>query len=110
MPLADAVAGAIRPAQSITWVRTDGLPEDLTGATLTGVLLPLPYGPVRAIAGTLTVTDANDGVFSWTYHAADVVAGSYLVQFTATFGTGLTPARTFDTSWIVHPVLTVPVP
>lgn len=110
MPLADAMAGALRPAQRITWTRADGTPENLTGGTLTGVLQPLPAGPARAIVGTLTLQDATNGVFDWTYAAADVVAGSYLVQFTATFPLGLTPARTFTTSWLVHEALTVPVP
>ena len=64
MALADAVAGALRPAQSITWTRDDGTAENLTGATLTGTLQPLG-GTQRAIVGVLTVTTAASGIFSW---------------------------------------------
>lgn len=101
MALADAVAGALRPAQAITWTREDGTAEDLTGATITGVLKPDDTGTVRAIAGTLSVTDAENGVFTWEYAAADVVAGTYQVQFNAAFAAGATPARTFATTWEV---------
>ena len=107
MSLADAVAGALRPAQQITWTRSDGNPENLTGATLSGVIRSNSTGVVRAIAGSLTLTDAANGVFTWTYNSADLVAGSYLVQFTATFGAGLTPARTFEMAWTVHPAYSV---
>jgi len=107
MALADAVASALRPAQEITWTRADGTTENLTGATLSGVIKSNTTGVVRAIAGSLALTDAANGVFTWTYVAADVVAGSYVVQFTATFGAGLTPAKTFDSEWTVHIAHTV---
>ena len=107
MSLADAVAGALRPAQEITWSRSDGTAENLTGATLSGVIKSNQTGVVRAIAGSLVLTDAANGVFTWTYNSADVVAGSYVVQFTATFGTGLTPAKTFEMPWTVHQAHTV---
>ena len=51
MSIADAVAGARRPGQQLTWLRTDGTPEDLTGATLSGVLLSLSTQETRAIVG-----------------------------------------------------------
>ena len=103
MGLANAVQGATRPAQSITWTR-EGLnaPEPLTGATLTGKLRNCDTGAVRAIAGTLTVTDGANGVFTWDYAAADVEeAGLFDVQFTAAFGTSPTPARTVGGRWEV---------
>jgi hypothetical protein len=100
MALAPAVAGALRPSQVITWTREDGSAEDLTGATITGTLKPRG-GTTRAIAGTLTVTTAASGIFTWAYDAADVVAGLYEVQFNAAFAASPTPARTYITSWLV---------
>ena len=41
------------------------------------------------------ITDGAAGLFTWQYDAADVAtAGSYEAQFTATYDTGPTPART----------------
>ena len=103
MPLADAVQGSLRPAQQITWTRgEDGTAEDLTGATITGWIRNRSTGTVRSIAGTLTITDAANGVFTWTYAAGDVVdVGTFDVQFNATFGSPPTPARTMVTPWTV---------
>lgn len=107
MALANAVQGATRPNQSITWTRADDTAEVLTGATLTGVIRDAA-GTVRAITGTLAVTDGANGVFSWNYSAADVAtAGRFEVQFTAAFGSDPTPARTLATSWEVKPAYTV---
>ena len=59
-------------------------------------------GTVRSIAGTLTVTDATAGVFTWTYAAGDVAdVGTFDVQFNAAFGSAPTPARTMVTPWTV---------
>lgn len=107
MALADAVAGALRPSQIITWVRADGTAEDLTGATLSGVLYDRRSRQSRAIAGTLNITSATAGQFRWDYAAGDVVAGVYDVQFTATFGETPTPARTFGDIWTVRRALSV---
>lgn len=106
MALANAIAGATRPTQVITWTRADGTAEDLTGATITGNLYNTSDFTTRAIAGTLSVTDGAEGVFSWAYDAADVVtAGRYRVQFTAAFGSDPTPARTTIQTWIVDEAL-----
>lgn len=103
MALATAVRGARRPAQGITWTREDGNAEDLTGATLTGLLRNRASGQTRAIAGALTVTDPTAGVFRWDYAAADVAeAGAFDVQFDAAFDVGATPARTFVARWDVR--------
>jgi hypothetical protein len=108
MALADAVQGAIRPAQQITWSREDGTAEDLSGATLTGFIRSQRTGTTRAIAGTLALTTAASGIFTWTYAAADVVdAGNFDVQFVATFGSDPTPAKTFTTKWVVSLGLSV---
>ena len=105
MALVHAIAGALRPGQEITWTRDDGSAEDLSNATVTGVLFDTTTGATRAIAGTIQVSDGPNGVFIWNYDLADVVYGTYLVQFTASFVSGATPARTFLTPWRVNPSL-----
>ena len=87
MALSNAVQGATHTAQQITWADADGDPLNLTGATVTARLLDLATGQARAVTGALEVVDAEAGLFSWTYGAADVAtAGAYHVQFVATFG------------------------
>lgn len=101
--LATAVQGATRPSQVITWTQADGTAMDLTGATITGRILDLATLAARDVAGTLSVTDAAAGEFTWAYHADDVAAaGKFEVQFTAAFLTGASPARTFRQEWIVE--------
>lgn len=103
MALSDAIAGALRPGLTITWTQAGTTTaEDLTGATITGSLRDLHAGETRAIAGVLTVTDAANGIFTWAYDAADVVAGAYQVQFEAAFGAGASPSKTFLATWIVR--------
>lgn len=106
MALPERVQGAIRPAQVITWTREDGAVENLTGATLTGTLKLWRTGIARSITGALVVTDAVNGVFTWTPSAADVgTAGRYDAQFTASFASGTTPAKAFSTRWMVREAL-----
>ncbi len=108
MALAAAVKGGCRPAQIVTWAREDGAAEPLTDATLTGTITNRASNVTRAIAGTLTVTDAAAGQFRWDYAAGDVdTAGEFDVQFDAAFATGQTPARTFVTRWTVRDYRTV---
>lgn len=103
MALPDAVVGGTRPSPLITWTDLDGDALDLTGALLSGVLID-EHGNNQAIAGTLTVTDATNGVFRWDYSAGDVArAGTYLVQFSAAYGSSPTPAKTFREKWRVRP-------
>jgi hypothetical protein len=105
MALAAAVQGGLRPSQQITWLRADGTPEDLTGATLTGRIQDAA-GTARAIAGGLVVVDPTAGVFRWDYHGTDVAtAGLYQVQFKATFLAAPTPALTTSASWEVQPAI-----
>lgn len=107
MALSHAIAGADRPSQVITWTRDDDTPEVLTGATLTGTIRNR-LGVVRSIAGTLTVTDGDAGEFRWDYASGDVAtAGRYQVQFTATFGTSPTVAKTYISAWLVSEAQTV---
>jgi hypothetical protein len=100
--LADAVAGGLRPSQTITWTRADGTAENLSGATITARIRSREDGTARAAQGTFTVTDAANGVFRWDYHVNDLVAGKYTVQFNAAFGSSPTPARTIEANWTVH--------
>lgn len=104
--------GALRPSPLITWTRKnpgqsdDGHPENLSGATLTGNLRLGGQDTPQAIAGMLTITDAANGVFRWDLAAGDVaVAGTHSVEFTATYGSGQTPAKTFSTPWKVEKAL-----
>lgn len=107
--LADAVKGGRRPSQQITWTRADGIAEDLSGATLSGILTHQRTGETRTITGDLIVTDGASGVFTWAYSAADVAeSGRFNVQFTAVFAADPTPARTAITSWRVLETLTPP--
>lgn len=106
MALPSRPAGARRPSLSITWYR-DGTttPEDLTGATITAVRRRA--GINTTVTGTLTVTDGTNGVFRWDFSVADVAtAGTYEVEFSAAFGSGQTPAKTFVTEWTVTRSLT----
>ena len=103
MALADAVVGARKVGQTITWTDADGTALDITGVTLTAVRKNLDTGLVTAITGTLDpAIDPTNGVFSWTYTALDVVeAGRFLVQFTATWPDTL-KARSLSEDWFVH--------
>ncbi len=106
MALASAVKGGLRPSQSITWLREDGVAEDLTGATLSGALRNRATGATRAIAGALVVVNGSAGALRWDYAAGDVAeAGNFDVQLTAAFATGQTPARTFVARWSVTEAL-----
>lgn len=89
MALSNAVRGARHTVQRITWADAEGDPQDLTGATLTGRIGNRSLNETRLIDGTLTITDAPNGVFTWAYGAVDVgTAGDYLVQFVAAYGDG----------------------
>lgn len=112
MALPDAVQDGLRPSPLITWLQ-DGTttPEVLTGALLSGTITAGLGSSrvVRAITGTLTVTDGAAGVFRWDLSAADVAdAGDLEVQFSAAFASGQTPAIMFVAKWHVgkHNVVT----
>ena len=104
MALANAVQAARHTAQRIVWADSDGDPLNLTGATVTARLLDLSTGTARAVTGTLTVLEAEAGVFSWAYGTEDVAtAGQFNVQFVATFGS--TNDKTLAELWEVEPAL-----
>lgn len=100
--LGNAIQGSVRPSQEITWLREDGIAEDLSGATLTGKIHSRKTNETRDIAGNLLVTDGTNGVFRWDYAQDDVEqAGQFQVQFTAVFADNPTPAKTKISQWIV---------
>lgn len=102
MALAAAVQGARRPSQTITWTDENGTALDLSGATITARIRNTTANTTVASDGTFTVVTAASGIFRWDYSAADVAtAGSYEVQFTATYSSAPTPARTILAPWVV---------
>src|SRR5262245_27699215 len=102
MALGRGIVGSRHTGQQITWIRADGTPQDLTGSTLTGTIKDVSSGVSRSIAGTLTVspTQAAQGVFTWAYAAADLVAGVYEAQFIATYADTLSD-KTEPEPWTV---------
>lgn len=103
MALQSAFQGATHTGQSITWARSDGTAQDLTGATLSGTITNVLTGVSVAIAGTLTATTPLSGILTWAYAAADVLAaGQYRVQLRATYGSA--NDATFLSDWLVLPI------
>lgn len=106
MALDSAVQGANRPSQTVTWLRSDGDPQDLTSADMTGFIRNKKTGDTRPIGGTVTVTSGTAGVFVWTYGTADLVsAGDFEVQFVATFSQDPTTAKSIIADWTVERAL-----
>lgn len=102
MELASAIEGARHTAQQVTWTYDDGTTVNLTGATITGYKRDRRTGEVTALDGTLTITDAANGVFTWAYGENDVAEpGIYSVQFVATFGTD-DVEKSLPGIWRVH--------
>lgn len=103
MPLASAVKAAKRPSQTITWTDADGVAIDLTGATITATITDRATGASRSADGVFTLVTPASGIFRWDYGTTDVgTAGTFLVQFSAAFGSNPTPAKTRRQSWIVY--------
>lgn len=102
--LADAVQYARKRAQTITWTDKDGLPINLTNATLRARKADSD-GAQTAVTGALSVTSGAAGQFTWAYSDEDVAeAGDYLVQFSAAKGDGLLEIS-YQTRWRVLPSL-----
>lgn len=98
--LADAVQGAVKPSQVITWTREDGEPQNLIEATLSGTIRNKTSS--RAIAGELVITDTDVGQFRWDYAAADVaVAGTFHVKFTAVYP-WQADIKSYEALWVVR--------
>jgi TRAP-type mannitol/chloroaromatic compound transport system substrate-binding protein len=100
--LAPAIQNATRPSQVITWTRGDSSPENLTDAVITAKIYDASTNVSRAVTGSLSITTAAAGVFTWAYSPADVlIAGAFEVQFTATFSLAPTVAKTISERWHV---------
>ena len=96
-----AIQGARLPGRQLTWSRSDGTAEDLTGATITARMQNKATGVASDVTGTLTVIDAANGVFTWALSAADVATvGDFDLQFTASYGS--LAARTYKADWSVR--------
>jgi len=105
MALPDAVKGGKRPSALITWLDGDDAAVDLSGATITARITD-DDRVTRDADGDFVITDAANGVFRWDYGDTDIgTAGTFNVQFSASFGTSPTPLRMIMTRWIVHPYL-----
>lgn len=99
MALQPAVQNDRHTGQQITWYAGDSAKKNLTGATITGKIINAA-GTATAIAGTLTVVDGPNGVFTWAYAAADTAtAGAFRVQFTATYALA---DSSFTAEWTVY--------
>lgn len=105
MSLPRTIKGSRYTGLQITWTQEiSGSAQDLTASTLTGVIRD-EDGNSTAITGTLALSDAANGVFQWSFSAADVAtAGRYEVQFKATYGSGLYDVS-FPERWVVEEVL-----
>ena len=99
--LAPTVQGSIHTPKQITWQRTDGSAVDLTNAALTGTIKDTKTGVVTAISGTLNVTNATGGVFTWAMSSTDAgTPGTYEVQFTATYS-DQKPDTSLTANWTI---------
>jgi len=75
-------------AIEITWLRQNGVPVDLTGATITGTKRNKSTSVNSAITGSFTIMNPTQGIFRWSHSAADVdTVATFQVQFRATYGT-----------------------
>jgi hypothetical protein len=104
MPNVTTVAqGSERPIIPLVWTDAAGTTGmALTGATITGYIKNLDTEAVQEIQGAFAITDAANGVFTWTPDPADVADdGLYKVQFSAAFAGEPTPARTAVFDWTV---------
>lgn len=94
--------GSRRPFFELQWLHDDDTPENFAGgATLSGTITDVRTGASRAITGDLLIIDENNAKFEWRFSLADVVRGSYRVEFQADFEGNPTPARTFPARWVV---------
>ena len=101
--LSPIVQGSIETAHTIAIKQGDGSAYDLTGASLSGIWwLHSSPGMVYAVTGPLTVTDAENGVFTWDKSEDDIgTPGVLKVQFIITAADGDTDA-TFPAAMTVE--------
>lgn len=86
LPVAEGIIqGSTRPTLPVVFVKNDGSPVVITGATLTGKIRKQGTATATALAGSVSETDGPNGKATLSYAAADVaVFGMILVQITAT--------------------------
>lgn len=102
MALDDTVVGANAVPQQITWTRTDGTAQNLTGYTISGRMYSVERQTSRAITGTFDDVTPASGIFIWNRSAEDVASnGVWLVQFKATNASNV--VISFDTVWHIRP-------
>lgn len=101
MALPPAVQFSRKRSITITWTDDDGAAINLTGSTITGIIERA--GVQTAITGTLALSVAASGIFTWTFSAADVAqAGSFFVMFRAKYSDTLSEIS-YRTPWKVLP-------
>jgi hypothetical protein len=80
----EIIQGSTRPTLPLAFVKNDGTPVVLTGATITGRMRKQGSSITTDLAGTISVTDGPSGKATLAYDAADVAQfGMFLVQVTA---------------------------
>ena len=86
MSLPKAVVGSNHTAILVTCRREDDSIVDITNSTITGTRKNKRTNTTTTLTGTMAIVSGTGGQFRWTYSTADVaIAGSYTVQFSATF-------------------------
>ena len=84
------------PPLVATLTKGDGSPIDLTTAGTVHIYMKAPAGSIRQ--GTCSITDAGQGVVSYTSGTADTaVPGTYRVEWDIDFGTGKRQTAPNDT-------------
>ena len=97
-----AVQGGNMTELHCQWLQADGVPFDLTGATLTATRKQTDTHEVFTIEGDLTITNASLGLFTWSLSDLDTaIDGVFRVQFKAAFADGV--ELTYPALWRVLP-------
>lgn len=104
--LPDWTEGTTHLVMQVPWTDANDEVVDLTGATITGLIMDTNSGVSRLITGTLLQDGTVDHYMNWTLTTADAAAGENEVQFTATFATK--PVSTFRALWHVEAAIPAP--
>lgn len=89
MPISPLYVGEAHRPLSVTWQDDSGAALDLTTATLTVRFSGVAGSTGFNGTGTFNITSAATGKFTYTLSATDVaVAGTWNLQFIATYGDG----------------------
>jgi hypothetical protein len=84
------------PPLVATLTKGDGTPIDLTTAGTVHIYMKAPAGTIRS--GTCSITDAGNGVVSYTFGTADTaVPGTFKVEWDIDFGAGKRQTAPNDT-------------